>query len=116
MKIAESKKRAVAHGRSYDVVEISYTAWVFQQPPSRELLETLSLNRELSRKTALYDLSGVYQGKPLCLKLNETKSPVFDEFEKFLKESYGVETKPFYEPRTNEPKTLKSKLMKTSVG
>jgi len=115
-KIASSRKRAVPEGKSYRIIDVSYTAWVFQQQPSEQLVETLTTDSELSKKTALYDLSGVYQGKPLCLKLNETDNVVFDEFEKFLKEQYGVETKPLYEPRTNEPKTFKSKLLKASLG
>jgi len=115
-KIAFSKKLAVPKGESYTVIDISYTAWVFQQPPSEQLVEALTMDSELSKKTALFDLSEMYQGKPLCLKLNETGSLVFDEFEKFLKETYGVETKSLYEPRTNEPKTFKSKLLKTSTG
>lgn len=115
-RIASNKKLAVPEGESYNVIDVSYTAWVFQQQPSEQLVETLTMDSELSKKTALYDLSGLYQGKPLCLKLNETDSPAFDEFEKFLKETYGVETKPLYEPHTNEPKTFKSKLLKASLG
>ena len=115
-RIASRKKLAVPEGKSYSVIDVSYTAWVFQQPPSEQLVEALTMDSGLSKKTALYDLSGLYQGKPLCLKLNETDSPVFDEFEKFLKKTYGVETKPLYKPRTNEPKTFKSKLLKASLG
>lgn len=115
-KIASRKKLAVPKGESYSVIDVSYTAWVFQQPPSGQLVETLTLDSELSKKTALYDLSEVYQGKPLCLKFNKTDSPAFDEFEKFLKKTYGVETKSLYEPRTNEPKTFRSKLSKASLG
>ncbi len=115
-RIVTNKKRAVPEGKSYRIIDVSYTAWVFQQPPSEQLVETLIVNSELSKRTALYDLSGLYQGKPLCLKLNETGSLVFDEFEKFLTKAYGVETKPLYGPRTNEPKTFKSKLLKASLG
>ncbi len=115
-RIVSNRKRAVPEGKSYRVIDVAYTAWVFQQQPSEQLIETLAVNSELSKKTALYDLSEVYQGKPLCLKLNETDSPVFDEFEKFLKETYGVEMKPLYEPRTTEPKTFNSKLLKVSSG
>lgn len=74
------------------------------------------MDSELSKKTALYDLSEVYQGKPLCLKLNETDSLVFEEFEKFLKKTYGVESKQLYKPHTIKPKTFKSKLLKASQG
>jgi hypothetical protein len=115
-RITSSKKRALPEGRTYRVVDVAYTAWVFQQPPSEQLLETLTTDSELFRKTALYDLSGVYEGTSLCKKLNRTGSCVFDEFERFLKNTYGVETKPLYEPRVNEPKTFKSKLLRASVG
>jgi hypothetical protein len=37
-----------------------------------------------------------YAGKPLCLKLNETDSTVFKEFEKFLEKELGVEVKPVH--------------------
>jgi hypothetical protein len=115
-RITSSKKRALPEGKSYRTVDVSYTAWVFQQPPSEQLVETLAVNPELTKKTALYDLSEVYRGKPLCLKLNETGSLVFEQFEKFLKETYGVTCKSLYEPQTNEPKTFKSKLLKASSG
>jgi len=115
-KIASSKKCAVANGQAYRVIDISYTAWVFQQPPSEQLIKVLTMDSELSKKTAMYDLSNVYQGKPICLKVNETDSPVFDEFESYLKEMYGVETKPLYEPRKREPRSFKSKLQKASIG
>lgn len=115
-RIASSKKCAVANGRSYRVIDVSYTAWVFQQQPSEQLIEALAMNSELSKKTAMYDLSNLYRGKPVCLKVNETDSPVFDEFEKYLKEMYGVETKSLYEPRKRQPRSFKSKLQKASIG
>ncbi len=115
-RIANKKKLAVPEGKSYRVINVAYTAWVFQQQPSEKLVETLAEDSELSKKTALYDLSSVYTGKPICLKLNKTNSTAFDEFEKFLKKTYGVETKPLYEPRSNEPKTFKAKLLKTPVS
>ena len=115
-RIASSRKLAVPEGRSYRIVDVSYTAWVSQQPLSKQLLETLIENPALFKKMALYDLSSVYQGKQLCLKVNETESSAFTEFERFLKETYGVDTKPLYEPRTNEPRTFKSKLQKAKLG
>ncbi len=115
-RIVSKRKRAIPEGESYRIIDVSYSAWVFQRPPSEKLVETLTMDSELAKKIALYDLSETYQGKPFCLKLNKTDSLVFDEFEKFLKETYGVETRPFYEPRTNEPKTFKSKLLKASLG
>lgn len=115
-RIASSRKIAVPEGSSYRIVDVSYIAWIFQQPLSDQLLETLRENPALFKKMALYDLSSVYKGKPLCLKVNKTESCAFSEFERFLKETYGVDTKPLYEPRTNEPKTFKSKLQRAKLG
>lgn len=115
-RILSSKKLGVPEGKSYRVIDVSYTAWIFQQSPSEQLVETLTSDSELSKKTALYDLSGVYQGKQFCSKFNQTDSRVFDEFEKFLKETYGVKMKQLYEPSTSEPRTFKSKLLKASLG
>jgi hypothetical protein len=115
-RIASKRKLAVPEGKSYRVIDISFTAWIFQQQPSEKLVRTLNENSKLSKKIALYDLSSIYEGKPLCLKLNKTGSLAFNEFEKFLKETYGVETKSLYEPKINEPKTFKSKLQRTSAS
>ena len=48
----------------------------------------------LSRTVALYDLSGAYSKEPTCLKLNETKSVVLQEFERFLNAEYGIKLTP----------------------
>ena len=93
-KIAVNHKCAVRKGVSYQVVDVSYTAWLFPQSPPEGLVQTVKENPELSRRTAIYDLSWIYTGKPLCLKLNKTKSMVFQEFERFLEEKWGVEVKP----------------------
>ena len=93
-KIAVNHKCAIRKGVSYQVVDVSYTAWLFPQSPPENLMQMVNENPELSRRTAIYDLSLAYAGKPLCLKLNETDSTVFKEFEKFLQEELGVEIKP----------------------
>ena len=92
-KIATNHKCAVRKGVSYQVVDVSYTAWLFPQSPPENLMQIVKENPELSRRTAIYDLSWAYSGKPLCLKLNETASIVFKEFEKFLEKELGVEVK-----------------------
>ena len=51
----------------------------------------------LLRRVAIYDLSHVYKGEKFCLKINETESPVFKEFERFLSEKYKIEFKPIKE-------------------
>ena len=115
-KVAASRKKAVRNGKSYHPIEVSYIAWVFQKRPSEQLLKTLTDDPKLTRNTALYDLSSIYQGQRQCLGLNQTKSLAFKRFEKFLKEKYGVETKPLYEPQRREPKTFKSKLTNTPIS
>jgi len=47
-----------------------------------------------SRKVALYDLNQAYRGELTCLKLNETGSLVFQEFERFLNAEYGIKLTP----------------------
>ena len=94
-KVAANRKCAIRKGVSYKVVDVSYTAWLFPQAPPEALVQRVADNPELSRRTAIYNLSWAYQGKPVCLKLNMTKSRVFREFENFLMSRCGVELKPF---------------------
>ena len=93
-KIAMSRKFAIRKGISYQVVEVSYTAWVFPETPPEKLMQIVTENPELSKTIAIYDLSWAYAGKPVCLKLNETNSMVFREFEKFLQKKWGVKIQP----------------------
>ena len=92
-KITLSRKCAIRRESSYQVVDVSYIAWLLSQGPPDHLLEILKENPELARRTAIFDLSQVFAGKPLCLKLNKTESIVFKEFEKFLAK-LGVSIKP----------------------
>jgi len=82
-------------GDSYKKVEVAYLAWISQEPISEGVLEILSENPDLIRKVALYDISPIYEGQSSCLKINNTKSLVFQEFERFLKE-YRVSFMPIY--------------------
>ena len=93
-RIAVNHKCAIRKGVSYQVVDVFCTAWLFPQGPPEGLVQTVKEDPELSRRTAIYDLSWIYAGKPLCLKLNETKSMVFQEFERFMKKKWGVEIRP----------------------
>jgi len=95
-KVAAKHKCVIRKNISYDIVDVSYTAWLFPQTPSKKLVETVANNSELSRRTAIYDLSWAYAGRPVCLRLNETDSTVFQEFEQFLTEKCGVEVKPVH--------------------
>ncbi len=97
-RIAANRRCAINEGISYRVVNVSYTAWLFPQSPPEALIRVVTEDPELLRRNAIYDLSAMYAGKPTCLKLNETDSTVFREFEGFLKEKLGVKVKLAREP------------------
>ena len=92
-KIAYEHKCAIRQGVSYKVVDVAYTAWLFSEAPSEELLHTFAEDSELSKRTALYDLSEADSTKPKCLRLNQTDSKVFREFESFLEKKLGIRFK-----------------------
>jgi hypothetical protein len=93
-RIASDKKCVVREGTAYHVVEATYTAWLFSQTPSEELVRTICENPAFSKSIALYDLSQVAEGKKLCVKLNNTSSQVFQEFENFLQSELKVRVEP----------------------
>jgi len=95
-KVATRHRCAIREGTSYQVVDVSYTAWLLPETPPKKMIQMVTENPEISKRTALYDLSYVYKGKPICLKLNKTDSIVFQEFERFLEDKWGVELKPAY--------------------
>jgi len=90
-KITKASKCAIRKGVSYQVVNVNYTAWLFSETPSEELLRTVMDDQNLAKNTAIYDLSGLHSSKPICLRLNSTGSRVFKEFEDFLQKKWGVE-------------------------
>ncbi|MCW4015425.1 MAG: hypothetical protein NWF06_03565 [Candidatus Bathyarchaeota archaeon] len=92
-KIAKNRKCGIRRGNSYEVVNISYTGWLFQERPPEFLISWIKENTELSQKNAIFDLSCMYTGKNICRKINETKSSVFKEFEHFLEEGWNIEFK-----------------------
>jgi len=92
--IVSSRKCVVHEGLSYRVVEASYTAWLFSETPSETLVKTIFENPDFSHRIALYDLSPLLEGKNLCVKVNFTDSPVFQEFESFLKNELKIKLKP----------------------
>jgi hypothetical protein len=93
-RIISNRKCVVREGLSYRVVEASYTAWLFSETPSEVLVKTVFENPDFSERIALYDLSPLFEGKNLCVKLNRTDSPVFQEFERFLRNDLKVRFKP----------------------
>lgn len=93
-KIAANRKCVVREGLGYNVVDASYTAWLFSKTPSETLVKTIFENPDISCSTALYDLSSLLEGKNMCVKLNHTESPVFQEFENFLRDELKIDLKP----------------------
>lgn len=85
-KVNNTQKCAIKEGTTYKVVDTAFTAWLFTQKPSEELINTLTETPDLIKRTALYDLSEIYQGKPVCNRQNSTSSVVFQKFEEFLGE------------------------------
>ncbi|UCD96527.1 MAG: hypothetical protein JSV35_00275 [Candidatus Bathyarchaeota archaeon] len=115
-KITSNRKHTIAEGESYHIVDVAYTAWVFQVKPPAQLIEAVRKDPRLSKNTAVYDLSQLYEGSPHCLIINKTASPVFKAFEEFLNRTYGVKVQPLYEPLGDRHKDFKSKLAKESIG
>lgn len=99
--IVSNRRCIVREGLSYHVVEASYTAWLFSETPSETMVKTIFENPDFSKRIALYDLSPLLEGKNLCIKLNHTDSPVFQEFESFLKNELKAKLKPLSNPELN---------------
>ena len=93
-RIATSHKCGIRRGNTYEVVNIAHIAWLFQERPPDFLISWIKEKPELRTKTALFDLSLVYNGENACRKINETESSVFKEFEQFLEEEWDIEFKP----------------------
>jgi len=95
-KVALNSRCAIREGAFYRVVDVSYMAWVLPKAPPKRMTRMVAEEPRLSRRIAIYDLSEAYAGRPICLKLNETKSVVFQEFEKFLGIKYKINLRPIY--------------------
>ena len=93
-RIATNRKCGILRGTYYEVVDISYTGWLFKERPPEFLISWIKENPDLTMKTAVFDLSCVYTGENICRRFNETESIVFKEFEHFLEEEWGIEFKP----------------------
>lgn len=85
---------AIRDGVSYRTERISFMAWVVPHPPAPAVLRFFEEEPNIQRWIALYDLSRVFRSEPICAKLNKTRSPVFNEFERFLRNSYDVKFEP----------------------
>lgn len=80
----------IREGLSYRIVNVSYTAWISREHLPESLISFVAEDPHLLKSIALYDLSEAYLGKCICLKLNETRSVVFQEFERFLEKEHGL--------------------------
>lgn len=78
--------------KTYKFTQPAYTAWILAESPIADLwLYLIHDAPELLSNVAIYDLSRVYSdGSSICLKINETRSPIFHEFETFLTTKYNI--------------------------
>jgi hypothetical protein len=83
--IISNRKCVVQKGLFYTVVEPSHLAWLFSEVPSEDLYRTVLDNPDFSRRIAIFDFSPLLEEKNICIKLNNTDSPVFHGFETFLR-------------------------------
>jgi len=109
-KVNTTQKCAIKEGTTYKVVETAFTAWLFIQKPSEELINSLTETPNLIRKTAIYDLSEIYQGNPVCNRYNRTNSVVFQKFEEFLSDM-GIRIESFLPPPSNISKNNPEKFL-----
>ena len=98
-KIAGKHKCVLHNGTFYQVVDVSYTAWLFLQSPPENIVKKVRENPRCSKTTSIYDLSHAFTDKPFYLKLNETNSIVLKEFERFLEEELAVEVNSIHKIR-----------------
>ncbi len=83
-------------GTSYRMVNVSYIAWITHEPVDENVLEVLRGTPGISRRVTIYDASSLHEGNAVCQRTNETDSVVFQEFERFLNQEYGIRFKPVY--------------------
>jgi len=93
-RITSKAKCTVRDGFSYHIIDAAYTAWIFSSTPSKTLIKEFLEHPDFPRKTAIYDLSPLKEGKKLCLKSNRTDSPIFHEFESFLRNKLKIKFQP----------------------
>ena len=97
-------------------VVLSYIAWVLSQTPSESIIRMMAEEPSFPKRIAIYDLSEAYSGKSACLRLNETKSIVFKEFEKFLRVEYNVRFQPLCKLPPLPPEEVPQRPEKLSLS
>ncbi len=108
--ISSERKCVVREGLRYSVVESSHLAWVFSEAPPNDVVETVCENPDLLRRVAIFDISPLLEGKDICNKLNNTDSPVFQEFEAFLRTELKVKVQPLA-PYSNSKVRVKKDIL-----
>jgi hypothetical protein len=93
-RLISNRKCIIQEGLSYRIVEPTCTAWLFSETPPEDLVRSVAENPSFSSKIALYDLSQLLERKKTCVRLNNTGSPVFQEFENFLQTEFKVKLEP----------------------
>jgi len=93
--IINNRKCIVHQGLAYTVVERSHQAWLFTEAPPKDVYNTVLKKPDYFKNIALYDLSPTQHGKNTCIKLNNTDSPVFHEFETYLQNELKLEIQPY---------------------
>lgn len=92
--IISDRKCVVQKGLFYDIVEPSHVAWLFTEPASENLTQIVMENPDFSKHVAIFDFSPMHEGKNRCIKLNNTDSNVFREFESFLEAELQIKVEP----------------------
>ena len=88
--ILTDNRSSIFEEGDYGVKRLNYKALIFQDPPPPSLVSTVARNSELSERVAIYDLSPLYRGEDVCRCLNRTRTPVYQEFEDFLRNRYSA--------------------------
>jgi hypothetical protein len=96
-KILAKQSCSLGEHLAYKTVRVSYMVWILNETPSPMVWKLVKETPSFSKKVALYDLSEAFRGNLNCLKLDETGTPVLEEFEMFLNREYGIRLKPFFE-------------------
>jgi len=96
-KVVMNPHASVREGAYYRTVRVSYAAWISPESIAEKILDAFLEGPDLPRKVAIYDISPVYTGDRVCLRMNRTNSIVFREFERFLNEEYSISFRPIYE-------------------
>ena len=74
------------------IVNVSYTAWICNKTSCEALMQIMVKNPELLTRNAVFNLSQAYTNN-MCLKINETASEVFQDFERFLENKLKIAIK-----------------------